>query len=116
MIITLNHKAPLGLPSGVKLQPLVPTHVPHWESDMKSALVRAWVKSGALKVGDAQPSKFVSDLVPEAPAQEVAQVETESIPAATDKESLIAALEAKGIKADRRMGIKKLQELLAASE
>src|SRR5690606_11005086 len=108
MIITLNYRAPLGLPSGVTLQPGIPTVVHGWDYDIKSRVVQAWVKAGILKLGDGQRSQFVSDPEPQ-PEPESRQQETEAPPddiAPTDeKAELLAALEEKGIKADKRTGI-----------
>lgn len=133
MIITLNYKSPLGLPSGVTLQPGIPTPVHGWDSDSKSKIVQAWVKSGILKLGT-EPSQFMpgesEEVVDEdAPdSQEPEYVETHAIgdeepvevpanqPAVDEKAELLAALEAKGIKADKRTGINKLRTLLAESD
>lgn len=132
MIITLNYRTSLGLPSGVLLNPGVPTLVPLWESDKKSAVVRAWVKTGLLKEGDGLTSKFVSDQDAGTDAgddgtgqgkfygAEVDEVLTNDprIPRsapADEKAEILAALAAKGITADKRMGIVKLKTLLAES-
>src|SRR5690554_96751 len=118
MIITSTWRAPLGLPSGVTLEPGVPTVVHGWDQDMKSRIVQAWVKSGILKVGNGQKSQFVSEPEPlPEPERKQEQPETEAPKAevADEKTELLAALEAKGIKADKRTGIKKLKSLLAES-
>lgn len=158
MIITLNYKSPLGLPSGVTLQPGVPTPVHGWESDRKSKIVQAWVKSGILKVGH-EPSQFMpddgqqpssaddapkgqflglpdaggetsgseeasdestqdDDAADESTAGETGEQTLEEAPQhseAEEKAQLLAALEAKGIKVDKRTGIKRLRELSAES-
>lgn len=133
MIITLNYRAPLGLPSGVTLQPGIPTPVHGWDADSKSKIVQAWVKSGILKVGQGL-SKFMPDesegvVGQDAPdSQEPEYVETHAIgdeepvevpanqPAADEKAELLAALEARGIKADKRTGVAKLRALLAETK
>lgn len=147
MIITLNYNAPLGLPSGVTLQPGVPTVVHGWASDKKSKVVQAWLKKGILQEGNGLRSQFAPDLHPvageggeqtgtgtpeneekvsagEQPGDEKPSAEAQAQDAQSEqrpgekideKSELLAELEKRGIKADKRTGVKKLKALLAES-
>lgn len=99
MIVTSNHNAPLGLPTGQTLAPHTPTPVHNWAEIKRNAVVSAWLRAGVLKesgevqAGD-QGSKFVQP----------------------DKADLQAKLDALNVQYDKRSGVAKLQSLLAEAE
>lgn len=98
MIITNQHSAPLGLPTGQVLDPGKPTQVRDWSGLKKNAVVAAWTRAGLLKeedtAGDDRGSRFVQP----------------------DKAELHAKLDALGVTYDKRSGVAKLQALLADAE
>lgn len=51
--IVSNHKAPLGLPSGVFLRPGVPVEIKDWRVLRNHGVVKQWLAAGVIEVVDA---------------------------------------------------------------
>lgn len=79
-IVTLNYKTPVQLPSSTVLQPHTPTHVPDWESDIKSRVVQRWVEAGILLVGNPTTGTLFEEPAPVVATPVVATVATTAAP------------------------------------
>lgn len=138
-IVTLNYKTPVQLPSSTVLQPHTPTHVPNWESDIKSRVVQRWVEAGILLVGNTMTGTLFEEPAPvvaptaappvqhgEPPVQEPEQ-ETAQEPQETaqdveqdppqdntpTRDELRARLEDAGVLVDKRWGLQRLLDEVA---
>ena len=92
--LTNLHKAPLGLPSGLVLEPGVSTDDPNWGRNGANRVVQAWIRARLLRVErlpEATPASVVVD---------------------ADKDALIAELATFGIRKDRRSTVENLRKLL----
>lgn len=131
-IVTLNYKTPVQLPSSTVLQPHTPTHVPNWESDIKSRVVQRWVEAGILLVGNTMTGTLFEEPAPvvaptaappiqtgeppvQEPEQETAQ-DVEQDPPQDDtptRDELRARLEDAGALVDKRWGLQRLLDEVA---
>lgn len=131
-IVTLNYKTPVQLPSSTVLQPHRPTHVPNWESDIKSRVVQRWVEAGILLVGSPTTGTLFEEPAPvvattaappvqhgEPPAQEPEQETAQDVEQGSLQDNtptldeLRARLEDAGVKVDKRWGLQRLLDEVA---
>lgn len=90
--VTNTSKQPLGLPSGIVVQPGETVAVPSWESDSGNRIVQAWVHNGILKADS--------------------DGDNESADERDEKDVLIEALAEYGITKTRRSSVEALQAAL----
>lgn len=135
-IVTLNYKTPVQLPSSTVLQPHTPTHVPDWESDIKSRVVQRWVEAGILLVGNPTTGTLFEEPAPvvattaappvqqgEPPEQEPEQEPEQKTAQDSQQDSLQDntptldelrdRLEDAGVKVDKRWGLQRLLDEVA---
>lgn len=89
--ITNNHSTALGLPDGTILPAGVATNVPNWDELKDNAVVKVWQERGILKAG-------------------------KDVSSDDEKAALQEKLDELGVKYDKRSGVDKLREQLAAAE
>lgn len=100
-IVTNTHTGPLGLPTGQVLERNTPTPVSNWPAIRANPVVASWIRNGLLTSED-DP---VRELYP-------GELPNGVVPAADEKDELIAKLADKGITKDRRSSVETLQKLL----
>lgn len=93
-------RTPLGLPGGLVIEPGKTVPVPNWTAIKDNHVVKAWVKSKLLTVS----------------GEEAAPVQAAQQAVGDEKETILAKLEALGIKKDKRTSLEKLKAALAEAE
>jgi len=90
--ITNKHSTPLSLQDGTTLPPGVATNVENWDELKDNAVLQAWQNAGILEVSGAE-------------------VSTED-----EKAALLGRLDELGVRYDKRAGLQKLRDAVAAAE
>ena len=90
--ITNKHHTALALPDGTTLPPGVATNVENWDEFKGNAVLQAWQNAGILEVSGAE-------------------VSTED-----EKAALLGRLDELGVRYDKRAGLQKLRDAVAAAE
>jgi len=106
--VTNNHYTPLALPNGVVIPAKGSAEVDSWDKLKSHGVVSKWLAAKILSVGG-KAAHDEPEVVEDVQFTEEQPDQAEEL---DEKDILIAQLAELGIEADKRSGVKKLQEKL----